>query len=153
MSIAASPGPEPKAGPSRAVSLIVLAGSVQARVDTVLKARGLNLRKYGALHHVVATPGISFSELARRFEITVQSMHTLIAALIAAGLLESTIPHPGDSAELVVTEAGRVLLRELDGEISAIDDGLFGAPAPLEWQQLGDAVTAVAIAATRAAGS
>ncbi|WP_449276606.1 MarR family winged helix-turn-helix transcriptional regulator [Leucobacter sp. GX24907] len=127
-------------GPSRAVGLAVVAGLVQKRVDAVLAAEGLNFRKYGALQHIRSSPGISFSELARRFDITVQSMHTLIGSLVQAGWLRSTIERPGDPAELVITEAGQALLARIGERVQRIDSELFGETATPEWQRLGQAI-------------
>ena len=44
------------------------------------------LRKFGILGHISATPGLSLSDLARRSGILVQSVHTMIGSLTAAGL-------------------------------------------------------------------
>lgn len=154
MTVASAPPPAAeRPGLSQAVSLGVIAGIAQARIDSVLHARGINLRKYGAIRHIIATPGISFSELARRFDITVQSMHTLAASLIEAGLLESSISSPGDPAELTVTPAGRALSAELAQDLATVDVELFGAEASPEWQRLGAAVSAVVRAELPAPGS
>ncbi|WP_052492516.1 MarR family winged helix-turn-helix transcriptional regulator [Leucobacter komagatae] len=144
-----SPQPQSSAarpGISTSIALSVIASQAQQPVDAVLRRHGLNLRKYGALRHISASPGVSFSELARRFDITVQSMHTLVAALITADLLESAIPNPGEAAELSITEAGRSLLAQLATDIAAIDAELFGEAASPEWRALGEAVTRVTMA-------
>ncbi|WP_394816954.1 MarR family transcriptional regulator, partial [Streptomyces lonegramiae] len=40
----------------------------------------MTTRKFGLLGHVRGNPGISFSELARRSRITVQSAHAAVAS-------------------------------------------------------------------------
>ena len=99
-----------------------------------LKPLGLTTRKYGLLGHVRGTPGISFSELARRSRITVQSAHTAVAALVDAGLVEDATAQAGSASRLQVTAAGEELLARaaevvarLDAEFAAAHPGLTEA--------------------------
>lgn len=133
---------QPPGSPS--LALTILAGGVQQDIDRVLAGHGMNPRKHGALGHIHTEPGISISELARRSGITAQSMHTLIAALIAEDLVQSTIPRPGAPASLAVTDAGARLLRTIRAELAVLDERLFGPAASAEWQALAQAVHDVA---------
>ncbi|MDQ0710091.1 DNA-binding MarR family transcriptional regulator [Arthrobacter woluwensis] len=129
---------------SPSLALTILAGGVQQDIARILAEHGMNPRKHGALGHIHREPGISISELARRSGITAQSMHTLIASLIADDLVQSTIPRPGAPASLAVTDAGTHLLAAIRAELAVLDERLFGPAAPAEWQALARAVHAVA---------
>jgi DNA-binding MarR family transcriptional regulator len=101
---------------------------VERRFEPELKARGLSRRKYGVLGHIAATPNVSYSELARRSGITVQSAHALIQGLIGDGLVEPDEPVVGAAARLAVSPRGRALLDELADVVEAMDAELFAAP-------------------------
>jgi len=72
---------------SPVISLLTVAAVWDAHLGAQLRDLGLTTRKYGLLAHIEATPGISFSELARRSQITVQSAHTAVQTLVADGLV------------------------------------------------------------------
>lgn len=94
-----------------------------------LKPLGLTTRKYGLLGHVRATPGISFSELARRSRITVQSAHAAVAAFVEAGLVTDRTAHAGAASSLRVTPEGESLLARA-AEVVARLDAEFAAHHP-----------------------
>lgn len=73
------------------------------------------------LGHVRGSPGISFSELARRSRITVQSAHAAVAAFVEAGLVEDTTAHAGAASALQVTAAGERLLDRATGVVTELD--------------------------------
>lgn len=119
---------------SPTVTLLTVGRVWDAALTEALKPLGLTTRKYGLLGHVRATPGISFSELARRSRITVQSAHTAVAAFTAAGLVEDATAHAGSASSLRVTAAGERLLAdagarvaELDARMTAAHPGLVAA--------------------------
>ncbi|MGN6272074.1 MAG: MarR family winged helix-turn-helix transcriptional regulator [Protaetiibacter sp.] len=116
----------PRAGISPVVTLLALSAEWEARLDRELRELGLTTRKYGLLAHVDVTPGISFSELARRSRITVQSAHAAVRSLVDAGLVADANAHAGAASVLRVTEAGsrvlaaaEALLGRLDAELRA----------------------------------
>ncbi|QCB92697.1 MarR family winged helix-turn-helix transcriptional regulator [Cellulomonas shaoxiangyii] len=114
---------------SPTVALLTLSRTWDAALTDALKPLGLTTRKYGLLGHVRGTPGISFSDLARRSRITVQSAHATVAAFAAAGLVEDATAHAGSASRLRVTEAGERLLAEA-GERVAELDARFAATHP-----------------------
>jgi DNA-binding MarR family transcriptional regulator len=113
---------------SPSIALLTFAAMVERRFEPELKARGLSRRKYGILGHIAATPNVSYSELARRSGITVQSAHALIQALIADGLVRLDEPVAGAAARLTVSDGGRALIDELAVVVEALDAELFSAP-------------------------
>ena len=66
-------------------------------------------------------PGISFSELARRSRITVQSAHAAVSAFAEAGLVDDGTAHAGSASSLRVTEKGASLLAQAAGEVTRLD--------------------------------
>ncbi|MFC8191592.1 MarR family winged helix-turn-helix transcriptional regulator [Cellulomonas sp. NPDC057328] len=123
---------EPPFSPT--VALLTLSRTWDAALADALKPLGLSTRKYGLLGHIRGTPGISFSELARRSRITVQSAHSTVAAFAAAGLVEDATAHAGAASRLRVTDAGERLLAEaaevvaaLDARFAAVHPGLLDA--------------------------
>lgn len=114
---------------SPVVSLLTVSAVWEARLDAELRAIGLTTRKYGLLAHIRATPGISFSELARRSHITVQSAHSAVRALVDAGFVADATAHAGAASVLRVTDAGVRVLGEADGMLVRLDAELTaGAP-------------------------
>ncbi|WP_428341191.1 MarR family winged helix-turn-helix transcriptional regulator [Mycobacterium sp.] len=95
---------------SPTVMLLSVGRVWEAALAEALKPIGLTTRKYGLLGHVRATPGISFSELARRSRITVQSAHAMVMAFVEAGLVDDGTAHPGSASTLRVTAAGESVL-------------------------------------------
>ncbi|WP_258724984.1 MarR family winged helix-turn-helix transcriptional regulator [Cellulomonas sp. NS3] len=106
---------------SPTVTLLTVGRVWDAALAEALKPLGLTTRKYGLLGHIRGTPGISFSELARRSRITVQSAHTAVAAFTAAGLVEDATAHAGSASSLRVTEAGERLLADAGARVAALD--------------------------------
>jgi DNA-binding MarR family transcriptional regulator len=111
---------------SPTVALLTVSRVWDAAFADALKPLGLTTRKYGLLGHIRGSAGISFSELARRSRITVQSAHTAVAAFVEAGLVEDATAHAGAASTLRVTAEGDALLNraadvvaELDAEFAA----------------------------------
>lgn len=96
------------------VSLLTVAGVWDVQVNRQLKSLGLTTRKYGLLAHIHAAPGISFSELARRSQITVQTAHTAVRALVESGLVADATAHAGAASDLRTTADGAAALAEAD---------------------------------------
>lgn len=114
---------------SPVIALLTVSAVWDARLNAELRDLGLSTRKYALLAHVEATPGISFSELARRSQITVQSVHTAARSLAEAGFVKDENAHAGAASDLRVTEEGARLLREADARLGALD-AAFGTRAP-----------------------
>ena len=94
-----------------------------------LKPLGLTTRKYGLLGHVRGNPGISFSELARRSRITVQSAHAAVASFVEAGLVDDATAQAGAASTLQVTAKGAALL-DRAAEVVTTLDAQFAAELP-----------------------
>ncbi|BAX94332.1 MarR family winged helix-turn-helix transcriptional regulator [Mycobacterium shigaense] len=114
---------------SPTVALLTIGRVWDAAFAEALKPLGLTTRKYGLLGHIRVTPGISFSELARRSRITVQSAHTAVAAFVDAGLVDDRTAHAGSASQLSVTAEGESLLARA-AEVVARLDAEFTAQHP-----------------------
>ena len=76
------------------------------------------MRHVSALGHLRRQPGLSYSELARRAGITVQSMQATLTALEDAGAVERYGGGRGRAVTLTITPRGEQLL---DGALRAFD--------------------------------
>jgi len=123
---------------SPVVSLLTVAAVWEARLDAELRALGLTTRRYGLLAHIRGTPGISFSELARRSQITVQSAHAAVRMLVDAGFAADANAHAGAASELRVTDAGQRVLADAERMLARLD-AEFGSGAPALAAALGGA--------------
>jgi len=93
----------------------------EAAFTEALKPLGLTTRKYGLLGHIRGTPGISFSELARRSRITVQSAHTVVAAFVEAGFVDDATARAGAASTLLITAEGESLLARASEVVGRLD--------------------------------
>lgn len=93
----------------------------EAQLTEALKPLGLTTRKLGLLGHIRRTPDISFSELARRSGITVQSAHGAAAAFVEAGLVDDGTAHAGAASSLRVTADGAALLDRAAVAVAEVD--------------------------------
>ncbi|WEG09969.1 helix-turn-helix domain-containing protein [Microbacterium horticulturae] len=116
---------------SPVLSLLTLGSIWDGQLNKQLKGLGLTTRKYGLLAHIRATPGISFSELARRSQITVQTAHTAVHALVDDGLAEDATAHAGAASTLRVTEKGMAALAEADARLGRLDAAFAASGAQL----------------------
>ncbi|MDQ0585264.1 MarR family winged helix-turn-helix transcriptional regulator [Streptomyces rishiriensis] len=114
---------------SPTITLLTVSRVWESAFAEGLKPLGLTTRKYGLLGHVRGTPGISFSELARRSRITVQSVHSAVAAFVEAGLVDDGTAHAGSASSLRVTAEGESLLARA-AEVVARLDAEFTAQHP-----------------------
>lgn len=103
------------------VTLLTVGRVWEAELTTALKPLGLTPRKYGLLGHIRGTPGISFSELARRSRITVQSAHTAVSGFVDAGLVDDRTAHAGTASTLGITAAGEDLLAQAAERVTRLD--------------------------------
>ena len=106
---------------SPVISLLTVSSVWDARLGGALKEIGLTTRKYGLLAHIQATPGISFSELARRSQITVQTAHTAVRTLVDDGLATDATAHAGAASDLRVTTEGSRVLALANEHLAALD--------------------------------
>jgi DNA-binding MarR family transcriptional regulator len=111
---------------SPVIALLTVSAVWDARLGAALRDLGLTTRKYGLLAHIQATPGISFSELARRSQITVQTAHTAVRALVDDGLAADATAHAGAASDLRVTGKGVRALAEADAVLAGLDAEFAG---------------------------
>ncbi len=112
---------------SPTVALLAVTRAWETALGAALKPLGLTVSRYGLLGHIRRTPGISFSELARRSRITVQSAHTTVAGFVEAGWVDDGTAQAGAASRLSVTPAGEAVLDRAAAEVARIDADLAGA--------------------------
>ena len=110
---------------SPVIALLTLARSADAELGDRLRPLGLTVRSLGLLGHIAREPGVSFSVLARRSRITVQSAHTAVHKLVADGLVTDTTAHAGQSSTLELSPTGRQALDAAMRVVLAVDAALF----------------------------
>ena len=115
---------------SPVIALLTVSSVWDTHLGAALKPLGLTTRKYALLAHIRATPDISFSELARRSQITVQTAHTAVHALVDDGMVADATAIPGAPSHLRMTDKGARALTEADSRLADLDATLASeAPA------------------------
>ena len=109
---------------SPVIALLAVSAMWEGQLSAILKDLGITTRKFGLLGHIYAEPGISFSELARRSHITVQSAHTAVRTLVDDGLVEDATAHAGAASDLHVTPKGAKILRDARSCLFELDEVL-----------------------------
>jgi DNA-binding MarR family transcriptional regulator len=126
---------------SPVIALLTLSRVWDAELTAALQELGLTTRSYGLLGHIRSSPGISFSELARRSRITVQTAHTAAGRLLEDGLVQDATAHAGARSTLQVTERGAALLAAAAERLGGLD-ARFAAASPSLTAALRDEVRA-----------
>lgn len=109
---------------SPVIALLAVSAMWEEQLASILKDLGISTRKFGLLGHIYAEPGISFSELARRSHITVQSAHTAVRTLVDDGLVQDATAHAGAASDLHVTAKGARVLQDARERLFELDDVL-----------------------------
>lgn len=125
---------------SPSVVLLTLARRIETELAAALAPLGLTVSRLGLLGHIRGVPGASFSELARMSGISVQSVHTAVKALVAAGLVRDATARAGAASRIELTGEGARLLEEAMSAVDAVDTRLFGPDADPVVRQVGDVV-------------
>lgn len=127
-----TPGPPPTGPGSVAVLLAMLGRRVREEIDAALEPLDLSMRHLSALGHLARRPGVSYSELARRAGITVQSLQATLRRLEELGAVERRgEPGRGRVAELHVTPAGRRLLGTAEKAVAGVEQVMLASlPRP-----------------------
>lgn len=122
--------------------MLVLQGrALERRVEAALGELGLSLRKVGILGHLRREPGLSYSDLARRSQITVQSTHVVMQGLVQDGLVGTDGGEGrGRAAVVSLTERGHARLSAALAAIARIDAEVFAAGP---WVAVGEAMRAL----------
>jgi DNA-binding MarR family transcriptional regulator len=134
---------------SPSIVVLILAHRVETELGAALVPLGLTVTRLGLLAHIASTPGVSFSELARRAGITVQSVHTATKALATAGLVRDRTARAGSASTIEITRKGARLLERAMRAVATVDESLFGADADPLRRQVADAIRAAVAAAPR----
>ncbi|MBF6202476.1 MarR family transcriptional regulator, partial [Nocardia cyriacigeorgica] len=92
--------------------VITLSRRVEAELSAALAPLDLTVARLGLLGQINGVPGASFSELARMSGTSVQSAHTAVKSLVAAGLVQDRTARAGSASAIELTEAGTRLLGE-----------------------------------------
>lgn len=106
---------------SPTITLLTVGRVWESEYADALKPLGLTTRKYGLLGHIRRTPGISFSELARRSRITVQSAHSIVASFVASSLVDDATAQAGAASTLRITPEGEALLTRAGAVVDTLD--------------------------------
>ncbi len=109
---------------SPVIALLAVSAAWETQLAAVLKDLGISTRKFGLLGHIYAEPGISFSELARRSHITVQSAHTAVRSLVDDGLVADATAHAGAASDLTLTDKGSRVLQDARDRLAQLDGAL-----------------------------
>ena len=126
---------------------------LRVEIEHDLAGRGLSLRHLSALGHLGREPGLSYSELARRADVTAQSMQATLRQLEALGAVERrTPPGRGRTAELHLTATGAQLRKAGLAAISGADRRLLSAMTEDEAVMLGELLMRVFVAILPDAG-
>jgi DNA-binding MarR family transcriptional regulator len=125
---------------SPSVVLLTLAHRIEAELGAALAPLGLTVSRLGLLGHISGVTGASFSELARMSGISVQSVHTAVKALAAAGLVRDSTARAGAASSIQLTPEGVRLLGEAMAAVDVVDARLFGPDAEPVLRQVGDVV-------------
>ena len=125
---------------STSVLLLTLARRIESELGEALSELGLTVGRFALLGHIAGVPGVSFSELARMSGITVQSAHTAVKALKAAGLVRDDTARAGAASTIMLTDEGHRTLREAMAAVGVVDERLFGADADPIQRRIGETV-------------
>lgn len=106
------------------MTLAAIGQRLREAIEDRIAPLDITLRHLGALGHLVHRPELSYSDLARRAQVTSQSMRATIAQLAELGAVSIEAPGQGRSAALRVTPAGHELLEEARARITDLDAAL-----------------------------
>lgn len=127
------------------VALYVTARILERDIDERLASLSLSLRLVGVLGHISRGSSLSYSELARRGNVTAQSMHATVRGLLADGVVVSE-GNAGQAAALRLTPVGKRRLADARGVLAGYEDELSQAagidPRALTAQLLATATSA-----------
>lgn len=129
-----TPGAEPSPGRGRGDPLTGRVGYLVKRLqlalrhamDDALQASGLSAPQYAALGHLVADPGLSNAELARRSFVTPQTMHQILAGLERADLVRREAdPDHGRILRALPTDEGLARLERADAAVRGVESRML----------------------------
>jgi DNA-binding MarR family transcriptional regulator len=95
----------------------------ERRLVAALADTGLHISHFGILKLLHFEDGLTGAEIARRLDVTPQSISTAVAVARERGLVRATA-HPVHRGlvELEITAAGRTMLAEIRKRVMSVDD-------------------------------
>jgi DNA-binding MarR family transcriptional regulator len=88
-----------------------VAHDLQLGFTELMAGEGLTVRQFGVLNHVARSPGLASAEIARRLDVTPQSMVSHVETLCRRGILRrDPDPGPGRAIGVHLTPEGAALL-------------------------------------------
>lgn len=120
---------------------------VEREMDGRLAEHGLSLRTLGVLGHLAAATDISYSDLARRADVTVQAIHTTVRRMVADDLVAAE-GVAGQAAALSLTDHGRARMHAAAATLSSYEDELM-ADSGIDRRHAAEIVLALAASAWR----
>jgi DNA-binding MarR family transcriptional regulator len=128
--------------------------ATQQAKERVLREAGITVAQQAALTILSDHDGLTAAELARRCQVTPQTMNSTVGRMEARGLIERT-PHPmhGTLIEIHLTQQGRDVFKRADARIEALDSSLAADLSPADLKALKEMLARVTAAASRAAAA
>jgi DNA-binding MarR family transcriptional regulator len=128
--------------------------ATQQAKERVLREAGITVAQQAALTILSDHDGLTAAELARRCQVTPQTMNSTVGRMEARGLVER-VPHPmhGTLIEIRLTQRGREVFGRADARIEALDSDLASGLSPAELQALKEMLARVTAAASRSAAA
>jgi DNA-binding MarR family transcriptional regulator len=128
--------------------------ATQQAKERVLREAGITVAQQAALTILIDLDGLTAAELARRCQVTPQTMNSTVGRMEARGLVQRS-PHPmhGTLIEIRLTQRGREVFRRADARIEALDSDLAADLSPDELKALKEMLARVTAAAPRAAAA
>lgn len=125
---------------------------VGREISAALEPFDLTPAQFGALVHTGREPGVSAAELARRVNVTPQSIQSALRPLIERGWLERR-PHPVHRRVLgnFLTEAGIEGAEQAGDAVSGADRRIVSALDGVDEERLKDAIRRALLALNPAA--
>ncbi|MFC7308901.1 MarR family winged helix-turn-helix transcriptional regulator [Streptomyces monticola] len=127
----------PEARPQRLLKAFKQAElRIRAAKETATRSAGLSRAQYVVLQTVSADPGVTAAELARRGEVTPQTMSVLLTRMEKAGLIERK-PHPRHCGvmEIHPTGDGIARFKAADEQLGQVERRLRDSLSKAEQEQ------------------
>lgn len=106
---------------------------IRAEFDQVLAEAGLTLPEYTTMSVLMARPGFSSAQLARRSLITPQAMGKVVIELERRGYIaRPSVGSVGRAREIALTRQGRAALLRVQPRIAAAEDVVLHRLSPAQ---------------------
>jgi DNA-binding MarR family transcriptional regulator len=110
---------------------------IRSGFDDVLAQAGLTLPEYTAMSVLLARPGFSSAQLARRSLITPQAMGKVVIELERRGYIKRpSTGHSGRARGIMLTRRGQAVLDKVQPQIAAAAAAVLHRLSPEQHEQL-----------------